>query len=103
MNVKHTAALLLSIVVASASASPGRADIIASLYNTGVLDKGRDAPAGSADLHYTANYYLTAGSEVTATVLIPSFFPEGWVANTAFSQWIWANDPQAREEESPRQ
>jgi hypothetical protein len=70
---------------------------IRTLFNSGVLDDGTLAPAGSTDLHFSATFQSSdpedSGFLLISPVLVPSFFPETWVHNTSDSRWLWAVPP----------
>ena len=48
------------------------------------------------DLHYSATFVEMGGDIgliLPSPVLVPSFFPQSWVPNTATSRWVWASPP----------
>jgi hypothetical protein len=86
------ACVLFLALATSAHAAP-----IRTLFNSGVLDDGSLAPAGSIDLHYGATFHSSDPEDDTlpliSPVKVPSFFPDTWVQNTATSRWLWAVPP----------
>jgi hypothetical protein len=90
---------LLLAVVAAGVCTPAlvQAEVIRTLFNSGVLNDGTLAPSGSTDLHYLATFQSSDPEDVTLPIIspvrVPSFFPDTWVQNTSTSRWLWAVPP----------
>lgn len=80
---------LACLAALALSAAPARADVITSLFNTGIAAGGGLAPEGSIDPHWTITSNPD-GSGSNAYVGVTTGFPiaGAWLPNGPSAQWI---------------